>query len=98
MYAPRTPMLLLSNNPRTGPRPATDRKIQEIGMNPSNDQRLRALTCVAFTRSPALARRAQAHAVAELVSALRVWVREARMRFRHAGPVGATGHAGATGG
>ena len=67
-------------------------------MTPSNDRRLRELTCVAFTRSPALARRAQAHAVAELVSALRAWAREARMRFRQAGPVGPTGHAGATGG
>ena len=60
-------------------------------MNPSHDRHLRDITCAAFTRSPALARREQARVLAELVSAFRRWARDARIPSRHAGHTGAAG-------
>jgi len=62
-------------------------------MNSTHDRRLQNLTCVAFTRSPAVARREQARVLAELASALRSWARGARFAY----PAG-TRHAGAESG
>jgi hypothetical protein len=54
-------------------------------MNSAYDRRLQNLTCVAFTRSPAVARREQSRVLAELVTAFRNWARDARTPAPHAG-------------
>lgn len=52
-------------------------------MNSAYDRRLQNLTCVAFTRSPQVARREQTRVLAELVTALRNWARDGRIPAVH---------------
>ena len=63
-------------------------------MNSAYDRRLQSLTCIAFTRSPAVARREQARVLAELAAAFTSWAREARISSPPAG----SRHAGAESG
>lgn len=70
---------------RTGLGPAMDTTELEHRMNSAYDRRLQELTCIAFTRSPAVARREQARILAEIASAIRSWARAVRVGYRHAG-------------